>query len=219
MPRPLLDQRSLPWRYRDGRVGRFTMICTDRFDNVKREVAQVRAWYPDAPADAYDPDSYHLIGLLDGEPLVAIRATYSADREIENVDFYAAEVLARVAPHYSSGGRYFAMPNISVPADVRAAFRARYIELVLQLGSLLDVSNCHARGVRYYERMGWIVDDRAAFTHPTMNTPSFPMYIPACPIRESIVKPLMKHARHTFYAGELRALLAEAHGNVQSSVA
>ncbi len=187
---------------------------------IAQDVALLRMHYDGVESeDAIDRLSYHIVGYLADQPIICIRVTLARDAPIESREHYWQPALDLAYPHISSGGRFYIKPGVKLPKQLRDTFHQSYIALSLRLGSMLEVSNCPTRGGAYYERMGFVVDRTRPFIHALFGTPSFPIYLPACPDSQSVASPLMGLATRFLARSELLRALALEPYQVQARTA
>ncbi len=160
------------------------------FAEVRSDVHAIRRHFPQwSLENAFDHQSHHLVGYLEDQPLICVRMTMGSNVKLPFQDYYSTALLEAVAPNYSCCTRMTLVPRSGLPL---AAVRQVYVEagkLGLSLGSRLEVSNCQERGVNFYKRLGYIVDQDDSFDHPELNMLSFPIYFPVCWKTPSFLQP------------------------------
>jgi len=207
----LIDTRLVKWYdHTSQKNRRIYLRVSDSFSNIRKPIVDIRKHhFPRGWEDKFDLHSYHIMAYEDELAVACLRLTSAQDHEIPNLRFYSKPALLHAETYYSSMSRFYMLPTVRMPLRVMVCMLQRAGELALELGSILDVSNCATRAAKYYERRGCIVDSSQPFAHPTDDTTNFPAYLPACPINRSFISPILSPAHKQYASDTLCKILGQ----------
>lgn len=142
------------------------------------EVRQLREPYMgEKSADSFDEYSVIFLAEYDGIPIITYRFILAERGAVECEEFYDPSLFKnrRIA---CSSSRLYSCKQQKPRSGAARSLLQYAMHIALDMGLRLDIANCHTKMVRYYmRRFGYIADLDHPFSHPTLNTPSFPMFI------------------------------------------
>lgn len=122
--------------------------------------------------DRQDDYSSHYCAYMLGKPVAALRITRASLGTIECEDIYPRRLLEKYRASLANSGRFCALPSLENSRRIGiSVLRAAWREGIAQ-GCRLDVTNCHVRGLIYYQRLGYWPLRNGTFWHPYLGTPS-----------------------------------------------
>lgn len=161
------------------------------------------------PFDKYS-DQYRL--SLEDRPSGCLTVTRALEGEIDCSEYYPEALLETFHEEIVSALKFRILNTVF--KDLHAHSRMLSSTLVrtawqdqLNKGARLDLINVERSYIPYYRRMGYHLIEDSNFTHPTLGTDSYCMFLPADPNSKSIAQDLFQQADRPLYLDEVQRVL------------